>query len=69
VNYTLKGENRFSATKIRLTFNNLFDEHSVTGIKAAKKTSNIPAGGDLLTKLAARSVALSVTFGLSPNSK
>jgi hypothetical protein len=39
------------------------------GIKAASKKSNLPAPGDLLTKLAARSVALSVTFGLSPNSK
>jgi len=66
LNYTIKGENRFAETKFRLTFNNLFDQHSIVGVTAASTKSNAPDPGDLITKLAGRSVAMSVTFGLSP---
>jgi iron complex outermembrane recepter protein len=66
LNYTIKGDSRFSETKFRLTFNNLFDQHYIVGIKPASTASSAPAPGDLISKLAGRSVAMSVTFGLSP---
>jgi len=66
-NYTLKSLSEFSQTRIKLTINNLFDKHSIVGVKPAATTSNLPAGGDILTLLAARSVSLSLTFGFSPN--
>ncbi|HLH32164.1 MAG TPA: TonB-dependent receptor, partial [Terriglobia bacterium] len=67
LNYTIKGENRFNLTKLRLTLNNVFDQHYITGITAASTKSNAPDPGDLISKLAGRSVTMSVTFGLSPS--
>jgi iron complex outermembrane receptor protein len=69
LNYTIKGESRFAETKFRLIFNNLFDQHNVFMVEPASTKSNAPAPGDLLHKLAGRSVAMSVTFGLSPGNK
>ena len=69
LNYTIKGESRFAQTKLRLTFSNLFDQHSITSVTPATTKTAVPAPGDLISKLAGRSVAMSVTFGLSPNSK
>jgi iron complex outermembrane receptor protein len=66
LNYTVKSESRFSQTKIRLTINNLFDKHSIVAVKPASTASNLPAPGDQITMLAARSVSLSMTFGLAP---
>jgi iron complex outermembrane receptor protein len=68
LNYTIKSENsRFAETKLRLTFNNLFDQHYIVGVTPATSGPFVPAPGDLLAKLAGRSVAMSVTFGVSPN--
>jgi iron complex outermembrane receptor protein len=66
LNYTIKGENRFAETKFRLTVNNLFDQHSIVGVTPASTATSAPNPGDLLQKLAARSVSMSVTFGFSP---
>jgi iron complex outermembrane receptor protein len=67
LNYTIKGEDsRFAETKLRFTVNNVFDQHSIVAVTAASTKSNAPAPGDLLTKLAARSASMSITFGLSP---
>jgi len=66
LNYTIKNQSEFSQTKIRLTINNLFDQHSIVGVKPAATTSNLPAANDQLTLLAARSVSLSLTLGFSP---
>ncbi len=66
LNYTIKNESRFSQTKIRLTVNNLFDKHNIVAVKPAATTSNLPAPGDQITMLAARSVSLSLTFGVAP---
>jgi iron complex outermembrane recepter protein len=66
LNYTIKGESRFAETKIKLSVNNLFDKHSLVGVSPVSTKSNLPAPGDILTLLAARSVSLAVTFGLSP---
>jgi len=67
LNYTIKGQSEFSQTKIRLTVNNLFDKHSIVGVKPAATKSNLPAPDDQLTMLAARSVSLSLTFGFAPH--
>ena len=47
VNYTIRSGNRFDATKIKLSFNNLFDQHNVTGVTptGAVATQNIVANG------------------------
>ncbi len=38
-NYTIRGNNRFNNTKLRLSFNNLFDEHNITGVSLASKAT------------------------------
>jgi iron complex outermembrane receptor protein len=85
-NYTLRTGGRFDQTKLRLAFNNIFDQHSITGdsITGTALTQSIAAngttytdpfkttgptpiaGGDNISVVPARSVMLSVTFGLSP---
>ncbi len=47
LNYTIRGNTRFNNTKFRLSFNNLFDEHNITGDSLATKiTANtITANG------------------------
>jgi iron complex outermembrane receptor protein len=32
LNYTIRGGGRFDQTKVRLSFNNLFDQHTITGL-------------------------------------
>ena len=66
INYTLRGSSRLSQTRIRLAVNNLTDSHAITGITPASGKSNLPAPGDVLTLMAARSVAVSFTIGYSP---
>lgn len=66
-NYTVRNGSRFDQTKIRLSFNDLFDQHNVTGVNPATATQTFkPAAGDVLTLLPGRSVMLSVTFGFAP---
>jgi iron complex outermembrane receptor protein len=65
VNYTVRGSSMLSQTKIRLAVNNLFDSHSITAVNPASTTTSVPAPGDVLTLMAARSVSLSFTVGLS----
>ena len=66
-NYTIRNGSRFDQTKFRLSFNNLFDQHNVTGVNPATATQNFtPSGTDVLTLLPGRSVMLAVTFGYSP---
>jgi iron complex outermembrane recepter protein len=46
-NYTLRTGGPFDETKLRLSFNNLFDEHSITGdsITGTALTQSITANG------------------------
>jgi iron complex outermembrane receptor protein len=39
INYTIRGGSRFDNTKLRLSFNNLFDEHNITGDSIATKAT------------------------------
>jgi iron complex outermembrane receptor protein len=86
INYTVHTGGRFDQTKVRLSFNNLFNEHSVTGdkITGTALTESIAAngtiytdpfntsgptpiaGGDNISILPARSIMVSVTFGVGP---
>ena len=45
--------------------NNLFDSHAITAVSPASTTTSAPAPGDVLTLMAARSVSLTFTVGLS----
>ncbi|MCL2659987.1 MAG: TonB-dependent receptor, partial [Acidobacteriaceae bacterium] len=73
LNYTVRTGGRFDQTKIRLSFNNLFDSHSITsvtptGTAVANGNSFVTpvSGSDNISVLSGRSVMLSVQFGLSP---
>ena len=50
-NYTLRTGGRFDQTKLRLSFNNLFNEHSITGdtITGSPLTQSIVANGTTYT--------------------
>ncbi|MBI3399777.1 MAG: TonB-dependent receptor [Acidobacteria bacterium] len=66
VNYTLRGSTPFSQSKVRLSVNNLFDRHYITGVNPAGTKTSAPAPGDVLTIMAGRSVSLTFTVGFSP---
>ena len=65
-NYSLRESSRFRGTKIRLSINNLFDQHNIVGVTPASTKTSVPAPGDQLTLMAGRSVVLSMTFGFVP---
>ena len=66
LNYTVRGSSMFSQTRIRFAINNVTDSHAITGVTPASTASNLPAPGDILTLMAARSVSVSLSLGLSP---
>ncbi|MCU1323148.1 MAG: outer rane receptor for Fe3+-dicitrate [Acidobacteriaceae bacterium] len=66
-NFTIRRGSLFDQTKVRLTVNNLFDQHNITGVNPATATQAFtPNSADTLSLLPGRSVMLSVTFGYSP---
>jgi hypothetical protein len=65
VNYTLKGASRFAQTKIKLAVNNLFNDQNIVGVNPASTKTSVPAPGDVLNIMAARSVSLTFTIGVS----
>ncbi len=66
-NYSVRGGKLLDGSKLRLSFNNLFDTRSVTSVSAANKTAVFtPAAGDALGLLAGRAVTVSFIFGVSP---
>jgi iron complex outermembrane receptor protein len=78
--YTIHNHSHFDQTKFRLAINNLFDQHSVTGVTpfssvAAPITSGVTnpfvgttavSQNDVMSLLPGRCVMMSVTFGFSP---
>lgn len=66
-NYTLGRGGVFRESKLRLSVNNIFDNHNIVSV-----TQNIagatyqPSPSDLIQVLPARSVTLTMTMGLSP---
>jgi len=68
LNYTLRNSSQFAQSRIRFSVNNLFDSHAIIGVAPASTRSSLPAPGDVLTLMAARSVSLTFTVGFSPRS-
>ena len=66
VNFTVKGSSALAPTKIRFAVNNLLDSHAITAVTPALTTTSVPAPGDILTLMGARSVSLTFTVGFSP---
>ena len=71
VNYTIRSESRFDQSKIKLSFNNLFDNHDVVTIGPANSVSNslvtyAPSPLDTLQLLPGRSVMATFQLGFSP---
>jgi iron complex outermembrane receptor protein len=69
VNYTIRGDSYLRGTKIRFGINNLFNQHSIVGVAPASTKSNLPAPGDILTLLPARSFSITTTFGYAPRAQ
>lgn len=75
LNFTIRNGSHFDQTKIRLSMNNLFNQHNFTSVNGANKVTVTPTApiatyvsspNDTLGILAARSFTLSVTFGYAP---
>jgi len=66
INYTVRGDTWLRGTKLRFGINNLTDNHAIVGVAPASTASNLPAPGDTLTLLPARSFSLLLTFGYAP---
>ncbi len=66
-NYSLRGGHLLDGSKLRLSFNNLFNTRSITSVSALNKTATFtPNAADTLGQLPGRSVTVSFVFGLSP---
>ena len=70
LNYTVKNSSFLRGSRLGLAVNNLFDDHSITGIAPALKPTSAapftPNGGDLLTLLPGRSIMATLTVGFAP---
>ena len=67
-NYTIRKGSFFDQSKVRLSFNNLFDTRGTTSLTPAIAANTYtPNSGDTLGLLAGRSVTVSFVIGLSPH--
>ena len=67
VNYTVRGDSYLRGTKFRFGVNNIANNHAIVGVNPASTASNLPAPGDTLTIIPARSFSLTMTFGYAPS--
>ena len=66
-NYSVRNTSWLDGTKLRLSFNNLFDTRSITSITPGTKGAVFtPGPNDSLGLLPGRSITLSATFGYAP---
>jgi iron complex outermembrane receptor protein len=67
-NYTVRKGSFFDQSKLRLSFNNLFNTHTTTSLTPAT-AANVytPSTSDTLGLLAGRSITVSFVVGLSPH--
>ncbi len=66
LNYNVRKIPHLEGSKLRLSFNNLFNAQGITGLTAATAgTAFTPAAGDTLTLLPGRSVTVSFQVGLT----
>jgi iron complex outermembrane receptor protein len=74
-NYVLANHSHFAQTKLRLSVNNLFDNHNIVGVTQAATFATVAAAtyttgpADLLTLLPGRSITGTITVGYSPRSR
>lgn len=67
-NVTMRKGSFFDQSKLRLSFNNLFDTRATTSLTPALSGATyVPNSGDTLGLLAGRSVTVSFVIGLSPH--
>jgi len=74
LNYTVRGGSLFDQSKIKLSVNNLFDNHDVVSIGAASGVSGsgvifTPSPNDTMQLLPGRSVMVTFQMGLSPKGR
>ena len=72
-NYTLPRNSFFRGSKIKLSFNNLFDFHDVVGLSpGVSATAAVPyvqSGSDQLQLLPGRSIAVAFEVGMAPGKR
>jgi iron complex outermembrane recepter protein len=74
LNYTLRKGSRFDQSKVKLSLNNLFDNHNVTDIGAANGVNGslvpyTPSPNDTMQLLAGRSVMVTFQLGFNPKER
>jgi iron complex outermembrane recepter protein len=73
LNYTVRNGSKFDQSKVRLSFNNLFNNNNIAGVTAANTgTAAAPFvanGMDMLTTVPGRSVMATFQFGFSPKER
>jgi iron complex outermembrane receptor protein len=66
MNYNVRQIPHFEESKLRLSFNNLFNAQGITGLTAATAgTTFTPNAGDTMTLLHGRSITVSFQLGLT----
>ncbi len=70
-NYVLANGSHFRETKLRLSVNNLFDNHNIVGVTQAINTAAVytPGPADQLSMLPGRSITGTITIGYSPRNR
>jgi iron complex outermembrane receptor protein len=66
VNYTLHNGSHLANSRICFSVNNLFDDHSIVAVTPASTKTAVPAAGDVLILMPARSVSVTFTVAFSP---
>ncbi len=74
LNYTIRNGSKFDQSKIKLSINNLFDDHSVADISPANATTGslvpyAPSAADTLQLLPGRAVMVTFQLGFSPKER
>jgi iron complex outermembrane recepter protein len=70
LNYTIRNGSKFDQSKIKLSINNLLDNHNIVDIGAANGTTGslvmyAPSSGDTTQLLPGRAVMVTFQLGLS----
>jgi iron complex outermembrane receptor protein len=72
-NYTLRSHSAFDQSKIKLSINNLFDNHDVVGLSpGVSATAAVPyqqSGTDQLQLLPGRSIMITFQVGFAPKGR
>ncbi len=74
LNYTIRNGSRFDNSKLKLSFNNLFDYHDVVDISPANSVSGslvqyAQSPNDTLELLPGRSIMVTFQLGFSPKER